>query len=61
MLTESCEKVAKKNYCQNCHYTTSRKSSFDKHILTSKHQKLNIVNTLLTESCEGRQIFMSEL
>ena len=52
MLTESCEKVAKKICCQNCDYTTSRKSSFDKHILTSKHQKLNIVNTLLTESCE---------
>ena len=52
MLTESCEEVAHKFYCLNCHYETSRKSSYDKHILTSKHKKLTNVNNKLTESCE---------
>lgn len=44
MLTESCNKVANEYRCLNCHYTTCRKSSFDKHIMTSKHIQL-------TESC----------
>jgi hypothetical protein len=52
MLTESCEKVAHNFYCLKCHYETSRKSSYDKHILTSKHKKLTNVNNKLTESCE---------
>ena len=52
MLTESCEKVAHKFYCENCNYKTSRKSSYDKHILTAKHLQLTNVNNELTESCE---------
>ena len=52
MLTESCEKVAHKFYCANCNYNTSRKSSYDKHILTAKHIQLTNVNNKLTESCE---------
>ena len=52
MLTESCKKVAHKFYCQKCNYTTSRKSSYDKHILTSKHLQLTNVNNMLTKSCE---------
>ena len=38
MLTESCEKVAKLIQCVKCDYSTSRKSSYNKHILTSKNQ-----------------------
>ena len=52
MLTKSCEKVAHKFYCANCNYNTSRKSSYDKHILTAKHLQLTNVNNKLTESCE---------
>ena len=37
MITKSCKKVAKKFLCQKCNYSTSRKSSWDKHILTAKH------------------------
>ena len=37
METQSCEKVANKYCCENCHYYTSRKSSYDKHILSNKH------------------------
>jgi hypothetical protein len=52
MLTESCEKVAKILHCSICDYNTSRKSSYDKHLLTSKHKNRDIINTTLTESCE---------
>jgi hypothetical protein len=36
-VTKSCEKVALKFVCKNCHYETSKKSSYDKHLLTVKH------------------------
>lgn len=52
MLTKSCEKVAHSFYCKICDYTTSRKSSYDKHIMTAKHLLLTTVNSELTESCE---------
>jgi hypothetical protein len=35
--TKSCEKVALKFVCEKCDYRTSKKSSFDKHLLTDKH------------------------
>ena len=37
MDEKSCEKVAKKYECEVCDYVTSRKSSINKHFLTSKH------------------------
>ena len=40
METTSCKKVAKKYVCNLCEYNTCRKSSYDKHLSTSKH--LNI-------------------
>jgi hypothetical protein len=52
MLTESCENVANKFHCEKCDYNTSRKSSYDKHIMTSKHIKLTKDVQNLTESCE---------
>jgi hypothetical protein len=52
MLTESCGFVAPNFSCLFCHYDTSRKSSYDKHILTSKHKKLTSVNKILTENCK---------
>jgi len=36
-------KSSKKYTCISCHYSTSRKSQYDRHILTAKHTKL--VNT----------------
>jgi hypothetical protein len=44
MLTKSCEKVAPFYFCEFCDYSTSRKSSFNKHILTDKHLKTQGVN-----------------
>lgn len=44
METLSDKKVAKgcttNYYCKTCDYNTCRKSSYDKHLLTAKHQKL---------------------
>jgi len=48
MSIKSCEKVAPNFYCEICDYTSSRKSSFDKHILSSKHRK----SILSIKSCE---------
>ena len=39
MTTESCDKVATNFMCVKCDYYTCRKSSYDKHILTDKHNK----------------------
>ncbi len=36
-VTKSCEKVALTFVCNICDYTTSKKSSYDKHLLTDKH------------------------
>ena len=51
MSTESCEKVALNFQCEKCDYSTSRKSSYDKHVLTDKHK----INKLSTKSCKKLQ------
>jgi len=52
MLTESCSKVAPRFNCKYCDYYTDKKSSYDKHLLTSKHIKLTQVNTFSNNSCQ---------
>ena len=52
MSTKSCEKVALKFSCENCDYTTSRKSSYNKHLLTAKHTKTIEINQNQPKSCE---------
>jgi hypothetical protein len=51
MLTESCPKVAYRFYCEKCHYFTDKKSSYDKHLMTSKHLELTKVNDGEQKSC----------
>ena len=51
LLTKSCLKVAQKFNCFYCDYFTDKKSSYDKHLLTSKHHTLTNVNILATNSC----------
>jgi len=53
MLTKSSEKVAPIFECLICDYFTSRKSSYDKHLTTSKHNLLTNVNTNATKSCKN--------
>jgi hypothetical protein len=53
----SNEKLAIKNtkyFCKNCDYSTERKSSYDLHLTTSKHQKSMILNakTCKTYICQ---------
>ena len=48
MSTESCKKVASIFSCIKCAYSTSRKSSYDKHILTAKCKN----QQFSTESCK---------
>ena len=45
-------------FCECCNYNTFRKSSYDKHLLTSKHKKVALGNkfaTLETKCCEKLQ------
>jgi len=37
-------KLCAKLYCEKCHYGTSRKSSFDNHLLSARHIKSTFVN-----------------
>ena len=57
MITKSCKKVAKKFLCQKCNYTTSRKSSWNKHLMTAKHLNDNKMvtndNEIVEFSCES--------
>ena len=51
MLIKSSKKVAPKFCCNLCYYTTSKKSNYAKHLLTSKHQNVNNATGMLIESC----------
>ena len=42
-------------YCESCQYTTSRKSSYNKHVLTSKHINHVTGTQMETKSCEKLQ------
>jgi hypothetical protein len=53
MLTESCSKVAYRFSCENCTYYTDKKSSYDKHLMTSKHLELTIVNKSKQKNCSN--------
>lgn len=37
---KSSQKVAQNFYCEFCHYITSKKTNYDKHIITSKHHRM---------------------
>ena len=55
--TKKLRKVAIKYSCNNCDYITSRKSSFDKHILSSKHILGNILETKMLLICDCEKEF----
>ena len=52
MDAKSCKKLQEKMYCEICDYTASRKSSFDKHMISSKHLNRTFSNGLEQESCK---------
>ena len=58
-------KIPKKFGCESCYYYTCNKKDYDKHLLTSKHQKVTNGNNLeemevakiLTYACECSKVF----
>jgi len=52
MLTDLAEKVAQNYFCECCHYSTSKKTNFDKHILTRKHKNTYKYLHLVAESSQ---------
>jgi hypothetical protein len=42
-------------YCKDCHYNTSRKSSYNKHLLSLKHNKCENGTQMELESCKKLQ------
>jgi hypothetical protein len=45
-------KLCTKLYCEKCNYGTSRKSSFDNHLLSAKHIKSTFVNPNYAKKCK---------
>jgi hypothetical protein len=55
---QKLQKLCTNFCCEQCQYITQRKSSYDKHILTSKHLKVangNGIASLETKSCKKLQ------
>ena len=52
MDAESCKKLRNEFVCSLCDYSTNRKSSIDKHNLSSKHLNRIKLNTLEFKSCD---------
>ena len=48
---EIMPKLCSKYFCKKCDYNTSKKSSYDNHILSRKHQKSMIVNQNMPKLC----------
>jgi len=44
VLTQNVPKVPHNFNCEKCDYNTSRKSQYDRHVLTAKHIQLTQVN-----------------
>jgi hypothetical protein len=44
-------KICSKYFCKNCDYTTSKKSSYNDHLLSAKHIKSINVNEILPKFC----------
>ena len=52
MLTKKREKSTEKYKCINCDYFTSRKSDYERHLLTEKHKMLTNVDKKTRKSAE---------
>ena len=49
MLTENFPKIPNKFHCENCNFNTSRKSHYEKHLLTEKHKYLQNNDAVATK------------
>jgi hypothetical protein len=48
---EILPKICPKFYCENCDYATSKKSSYNDHLLSAKHAKSTIINDTYGKFC----------
>ena len=48
---QNLQNICAKYYCDICDYKTSRKSSYDEHLLSRKHQKAMVSNQNLQKMC----------
>ena len=46
-------KICPKFYCEKCDYGTSKKSSYDDHLISKRHNKSTIINDDLPKFCSG--------
>ena len=58
-MTESCQKNAKKFYCEPCNFICSKKSNYNIHLLTAKHTKgttsdISDSASLCCENCDKK-------
>ena len=61
MLQKSCPKVAPKYYCEDCDYTTSKSSSFKKHLSTAKHINLTNLTEKVAKVAPQNEIYICDL
>jgi hypothetical protein len=50
-VNEIMPKLCHKFFCEKCDYGTSKKSSYDNHLISSKHKKSMIVNEIMPKLC----------
>ena len=60
METKKLRKVAIKYYCETCDYTTSRKSSYDKHLSSVKHCRKQMETKNCAKTEENEKMFFCE-
>jgi hypothetical protein len=56
MLTKKVPKNAEKYICENCNFECSKKSNYDKHILTAKHKRLTMLTKKMPKNAENDKI-----
>ncbi len=56
---ENSAKFCNKYFCEICNYNTSRKSSYDTHLLSAKHQKSMIGNENSAKICNQNYVCIS--
>ena len=52
-------KFCPKFYCENCHYATSKKSSYNDHLTSLKHTKSMVSNQILPKFCSKKYICLN--
>lgn len=55
MDSKKSQKVAQKFYCNFCHYTTSKKNDFEKHLSTDKHKNKENGSKMVVNDSEMSQ------